>query len=103
MTQSVASELDARMEMTAFIQRARAPYREWYVGLSADPQTRLVEGHGVTDSDWFIHRRLASVEAAKRVYESLLKLECEAGGAAEDEEGEPTGVYAYWKRGHTTP
>ncbi|MEX0800388.1 MAG: hypothetical protein WD379_04145 [Dehalococcoidia bacterium] len=103
MTQPPTSELDARIEMKAFIDRSRAPYAEWYVGLSADPQTRLHEEHGVQESDWFIHRRLAGAEAAQRVHASLVALGCEAGGAAEGEEDEPTGVYAYWKRGHTTP
>ena len=61
MTQ-VASEFDARIEMKAFIDRARAPYSQWYVGITADPDERLAE-HGLQEADWYIVRRLASAEA----------------------------------------
>ena len=96
MTQ-VTSEFDARMEMKAFIDRARAPHSDWYVGIAADPDERLSE-HGVEESDWYIVRRLASEVEARRVEEALLKLGCEGGGGAA-----ATAVYAYWKRGHTEP
>ncbi len=97
---TVTTELDARMEMKAFIDRCRAPYSEWYVGIAADPKERLSE-HGVKENDWYIERRLASTEEARRVEESLLKLGCEGGPGGGDEE--TTAVYAYWKRGHTEP
>ena len=96
----VVSELDARIEMKAFIDRARAPYGEWYVGITADPDSRLEE-HGVQDDDWYIVRRLGSAEAARRVEDSLLKLGCDGGAGGGDEAS--TAVYAYWKRGHTEP
>ncbi len=96
----VTSEFDARMEMKAFIDRCHAPYAEWYVGIAADPDERLKE-HGVQENDWYIERRLASAEEARRVEESVLKLGCEGGPGGGDEE--TTAVYAYWKRGHTEP
>ncbi len=96
----VTSEFDARMEMKAFIDRARAPHSEWYVGIAADPEERLSE-HGVQETDWYIVRRLASAEEARRVEESLLKLGCGGGPGGGDEAA--TAVYAYWKRGHTQP
>ena len=105
---TVTSELDARMEIRAFVDRSRAPNSEWYVGVAADPDERLRE-HGLREADWYIVRRLASAEAAQRVAEALLKLECDGSASEspgeEDEEpaGEPASVYAYWKRGHTTP
>ena len=105
---TITSELDARIEIKAFIDRSRAPYPDWYVGVAADPDRRLRE-HGLEGSDWYIVRRLAGVEAAQRVAEGLLKAGCD-GSPSEapregDEEpaGEPTAVYAYWKRGHTEP
>ena len=107
MTQ-VTSELDARIEIRAFIDRSRAHYTEWYVGVAADPERRL-ERHGLQESDWYIVRRLGSAEAAQRVAEALLKLECDGSStetASEGEEtpaGPATAVYAYWKRGHTEP
>jgi len=107
-TMNVTSELDARMEIRAFIDRARAAYSEWYVGVAAEPDRRL-ERHGLQESDWYIVRRLAGADAARRVAEALLKLECDGSSTetpGEDEEepsGEPTSVYAYWKRGHTEP
>jgi predicted GIY-YIG superfamily endonuclease len=96
---TVTSELDARLEIKAFVDRSRAPYSQWYVGIAADPDERLRE-HGLQEADWYIVRRLASAEAARRVAEALLKLECD-GTAGGDETA--TAVYAYWKRGHTTP
>ena len=110
---TVTSELDARIEIKAFVDRARAPFSEWYVGVTADPDARIA-AHGLEESDWYIVRRLASAEAAARVAEGMLKTGCDGlpvrGSASEapreGEEGpagEPTTVYAYWKRGHTTP
>ena len=106
---TITSELDARIEIKAFVDRARAPYTEWYVGVSAEPDRRIEE-HGLQESDWYIVRHLASAEAAARVAQALLqKLECDGsateirGEEEEEPAGEPTSVYAYWKRGHTTP
>lgn len=98
---AVVSEFDAGIEMKAFIDRARAPYSQWYVGIAADPEDRLFNEHGVRESDWWIVRRLASAEAAGRIEQSLLKLGCDGGEGGGDES--TTAVYAYWKRGHTQP
>ena len=68
---NVTSELDARMEIRAFIDRSRAAYTAWYVGVTADPDARLA-AHGLQESDWYIVRRLAGAEAAQRVAEALL-------------------------------
>ena len=100
MTQ-VASEFDARIEMKAFIDRCRAPYSQWYVGVAADLEERLFNEHGVKQDDWWVHRRLASAESARRVEKSLLDLGCDGGGGGGSEAS--TVVYAYWKRGHTNP
>ena len=94
------SELDARLEIKAFIDRARAPYPDWYAGIAADADERLSE-HGLEENDWYIVRRLGSAEKARRVEDFLLKLGCDGGPGGGDEES--TAVYAYWKRGHTTP
>ena len=106
---TITSELDARIEIKAFVDRARAPNSEWYVGVTAD-SGRRIEAHGLQESDWYIVRQLADAEAARRVAEALLqKLECDGSSAeirGEEEEqpaGPATSVYAYWKRGHTTP
>ncbi|MEE8346027.1 MAG: hypothetical protein V3S20_01645 [Dehalococcoidia bacterium] len=96
----VVSDLDARLELKAFIDRARAPNRDWYVGIAADPDERLSE-HGLRENDWYLVRRLGSADAARRVEDFLLKLGCDGGSGGGDEES--TAVYAYWKRGHTTP
>jgi hypothetical protein len=99
MTQ-VTSELDARLEIKAFVDRARAPYPDWYVGTAADPKERLNE-HAVREDDWWIARRLASAEKARKVEDFLLKLGCDGGTGGGDEAS--TAVYAYWKREHTQP
>ena len=100
MAVAVSTEFDARLETKAFMDRSRAPYSQWYVGVAADPNERLSE-HGVQEDDWWIVRRLDSAEGARRVEEFLLKLGCDGGSGGGDEES--TAVYAYWKRGHTTP
>jgi hypothetical protein len=97
--QAVA-ELDARIEMKAFVDRARAPYSHWYVGIAADPEERLSE-HAVREDDWWVVRRLDSADAARRVEGFLLKLGCDGGPGGGDEAS--TAVYAYWKRRHTEP
>ena len=100
MAVAVSTEFDARLETKAFMDRSRAPYLQWYVGVAADPNERLSE-HGVQENDWWIVRRLGSAEKARRVEEFLLKLGCDGGSGGGGEES--TAVYAYWKRGHTTP
>ena len=94
---AVVSEFDARIEMKGFIDRSRAHYADWYVGVAADAERKLTEEHGVQESDWWIVRRLATAEAARRVAAHFHDLGCE--GAA----GEGEAAYAYWKRGHTRP
>jgi hypothetical protein len=105
---TITSELDARIEIKAFVDRSRAPNSEWYVGVTGEPDARIA-AHGLEESDWYIVKRLASAEAAQRVAEGLLKAGCDGGASEapregeEEPAGEPTSVYAYWKRGHTTP
>ena len=84
---TVTSELDARLEIKAFIDRSRAPYSGWYVGVAADPDARIA-AHGLEESDWYIVRRLGSAEAAQRVAEALLKLECDGSSSETAIEGE---------------
>jgi hypothetical protein len=100
MEMQVTAEFDARIEIKAFIDRARAPYKDWYVGVAADPDERLKE-HGLREDDWYVVRRLADAETARRLEDFLLKLGCEGGPGGGDEES--TAVYAYWERGHTEP
>jgi len=105
---TITSELDARIEIKAFVDRSRASNSEWYVGVTGEPDQRIA-GHGLKESDWYIVRKLASAEAAARVAEGLLKAGCDGSASEAPREGEegpagePTSVYAYWKRGHTTP
>jgi len=105
---TITSELDARIEIKAFVDRSRAPNSEWYVGVTGEPDARIA-AHGLEESDWYIVKRLASAEAAQRVAEGLLKAGCDGSASEapregeEEPAGEPTSVYAYWKRGHTTP
>ena len=96
----VVSELDARIEIKAFIDRSRAPYSDWYAGVTADPEERIRE-HALREDDWWIVRRLGSAETARRVEGFLLKLGCDGGSGGGDEAS--TATYAYWKREHTTP
>jgi len=102
---TVSSVFDARMDMKAFVDRSRAKYSQWYVGIAAEPEERLTNEHGVQENDWYIVRRLASAEAARRVEQALLKLGCAsaaAGGPGGGDES-ATAIYAYWKRDHTSP
>jgi hypothetical protein len=100
----VTPEFDARVEMKAFIDRSRAPYPEWCAGIAAEPDERLSE-HGVREDDWWIVRRLGSAEKALHVEEFLRKLGCDGDGdgGSDGSDEASTGVYAYWKREHTTP
>jgi hypothetical protein len=101
MTTQVTSEFDARIEMKAFIDRARAPYSDWYAGMTDEPDERLSE-HGVREDDWWIVRHLGNAEKALQIRDFLLKLGCEGDSNSGGDEA-ATGVYAYWKREHTTP
>ena len=103
----VISEFDARLNMKAFIDRARRPYSEWYTATSTAPRERLFRDHGVDEaSGWWFAEELESAEAARRVQGFLVKLGCESA-TDEPEPGvdaQPTSVYAYLKvEGRTTP
>ena len=77
---TVTSELDARIEIKAFVDRSRAPISEWYVGVTADPDARIA-AHGLQESDWYIVRRLATAEAAARVAEGMLRAGCDGSAS----------------------
>lgn len=85
--------MNIEQEFDACINRSKAGYREWYVGLAANPQERLFDGHNVSQKDGaWIHRDAGSGLMAKDIETIFLKKGCKGGPSQKDS---PRHVYAY--------
>lgn len=76
-------------------------YREWYVGITSDPDQRLFVDHNVNKVDTWIHAPADSNDGAREVEEYFLNLGCDGGSGGGDKTSKV--VYAYRKNAHTNP
>jgi hypothetical protein len=84
---SIESEIDL------CINKCGKGYREWYVGVAANPDQRLFEGHNVSQQGGaWIYRDAGSEPMAKIVEAIFLKKGCKGGPA---DAGSSHFVYAY--------
>ncbi len=83
----IESEIDNR------IHKCGKGYREWYVGIAANPNQRLFEAHNVSQGDGaWIYRDAGSEIMAKSIEAVFLKKGCKGGSGGGDK---PHYVYAY--------
>ena len=89
-------------EMRDFIARHDENYNNWYVGITADPISRLLDDHKVDiNVDLWLCSEAFSNEEARKVEERLIS---ESGVTGDCQDGE-TGqfVYAYRMSDNTQP
>lgn len=71
---SVASEIDAYMRANG------GSYSAWYIGIAADPRTRLFIDHNVAErGDAWIYRDAGSDAAARQIENHFIRLGCRGG------------------------
>lgn len=87
-------------EIQTFIRQRGKPYHAWYVGITDDPQRRLLE-HSVDPDGIYKWARCTSSEIARSVEEALLNLGCDGGPGGGDDLSDY--VYAYLKTDSTNP
>ena len=80
-------------EIDVCITKCGKGYREWYVGVAANPDQRLFEGHNVSqEGGAWIYRDAVSTSMAKDIEAIFLKKGCKGGPGGSDS---PHFVYAY--------
>jgi hypothetical protein len=83
----IEAEIDVR------INKCGKGYREWYVGIAANPDQRLFEGHNVSqEGGTWIYRDAGSESMAKTIEAIFIKKGCKGGSGGGDK---PHYVYAY--------
>ena len=83
-----------------YIRDNGANFGNWYVGIAADPQDRLSNGHGVTEDDVSISRLATSSTVAREVENYFIYLMSTQGGDGGGDD-RSTSVYAYKIKSHT--
>lgn len=77
-------------------------YREWYIGVTADPDQRLFTDHNVDkQNDKWTHAPAENNEVARSVEKYFLDLGCDGGTGGGDYTSKT--AYAYKKNTHTKP
>lgn len=98
-----SSEDQIKTDIKDYMAKHGGEYIDWYVGITADPRTRLFEGHAVDEkSDAWIYKQAYNSAAARRVeayFVDTLGTDGGPGGGDEDADY----VYAYKKQAHTNP
>lgn len=68
-------------EIVSFIRACGGAFRDWYVGVAADPRDRLFVDHSVREKfDVWIIRDAGSDSLARQTERHLLALGCQGGG-----------------------
>ena len=81
-------------DIQGFIRKYSGVYPVWYIGIAADPQDRLVNGHNVNEnSPSYIIRGAATADDARSVERHFVELGCQGGPGGGD--SKTRSVYAY--------
>ncbi len=91
---------DLLEEIVKFVNEHGANYREWYVGISKEPEKDLFKKHNVQkNGDLWMYDLATDLNNAKQVEEKLVMMGFD--GASMPSDSKAVGVYIYKKRGHT--
>ena len=89
-------------EMSGHVNESNYAYKQWYVGITSDIDSRLYGDHNVPKKDhWRIHSQADSSDIARQVEEHFLALGMDGGTGGGDSSS--THVYAYLKTSITNP
>jgi hypothetical protein len=72
-------------EVVVHMGKYGGKFKDWYVGVAADPKIRLFIDHGVKESgDAWICRQCASNVAAREIERYFIKRGCKGGPVGEE-------------------
>ncbi len=86
-----------------YMDRCRAPYWHWYVGITSDPSARLFQEHDVAKEGygWIYYRALTHRDA--RAVEAFFVDNFGTDGGVGGGDSQSIYVYAYLKDRYTNP
>lgn len=98
----MSTEAQIKSDIHDFIRKGGGAYKEWYVGVTSDPEKRLFEEHNVDKAkDLWIYRTADSASIARSVEQYFIDLGCDGGPGGGDYTAKV--VYAYKKSWRTKP
>jgi len=88
-------------DISTFISNNGGQYRDWYVGITSEPEKRLFTDHSVNkQNDKWIHAPADTNDMARAIEKHFLDLGCDGGGGGGDYTSKT--VYAYQKNSYTS-
>lgn len=97
------SKQDIIDEITAHIQKSKASYSNWYVGISEDAKKRMFQDHNVNEKNaWWIWKLTSSSDVAREIEDHFVNTLGTDGGLGGGDEYSDQ-VYAYKKGSYTNP
>jgi hypothetical protein len=89
-------------DINAYMKQHGGTNASWYVGIAADPRSRLFNDHSVCEKeDAWIYRQAVSSDAARETEKAYLDTGHDGGPGGGDDD--TTYVYAYLKSRRTNP
>ena len=96
------SEHEVVDKIVAFVRLKGGAFREWYVGITRDPDDRLFNQHLVRRGDKeYYYETTHSQNSARNAEQRLVNLGFDGGSGGGDEQTKS--VYVYKKKSHTKP
>jgi hypothetical protein len=93
---------DIVIDINSFVEQCGGANHDWYVGVTADAEHKLFDGHKVNRQlDSWVYRIADNSDVARNVKKAYLALGFD--GANDGAESTGIVVYAYLKSGDTTP
>lgn len=81
-------------DINAYMKKHGGNNVDWYVGIAADPKSRLFTDHNVSEnSGTWIYRQATSSDSAREVEKAYLVAGCKGGPGGGDDDTDY--VYAY--------
>jgi len=100
----VYSVQQIKYEILAYIKEFGGDFRDWYIGIAADPKKTLFENHSVhKDDDIWLYKQALTFAACKTVQTYFLTILKVDGLAITDGTEDTDCVYLYKKSDRTVP
>lgn len=90
-----------KSEIKAYIDENGGVYKNWYVGIATDPESRLFNDHNVDKKNgWWIYREAENSNIARKIEEYFIEIVGTDGGQGGGDSSTKS-VYAYKKTSNT--
>lgn len=100
----VYSVQQIRFDILSYIKEFGGDFRDWYVGIAADPLKTLVETHGLDrENDIWLYRQALTFAACRTLQRYFLETLKTDGAAVTDGDGDTDCVYLFKKSERTMP